>query len=61
VALARKAVALKPTALNYYVLSNACDKSGDYQGALQAIEQAIQLEPGNAQYKQAYQRIKKNN
>lgn len=56
--LAEKAVQLKETADNYYVLTCACDISGDRTNALKAAEQAIQLEPGNVKYKQVYQHIR---
>ena len=59
--LAEKAVALEATADNYFVLSWACDVNGDTASALAAIEQAIQLEPGNPKYKQIYEIIKKKN
>jgi tetratricopeptide (TPR) repeat protein len=55
--LAEKAVELNKTADNYYVLTCACDISGDTMNALKAAEQAIRLEPGNVRYKQLYQRI----
>lgn len=56
--LAEKAVDLEKTATNYYALSCACNMNGDRTSALKAAEQAIQLEPGNAEYQQLYQRIK---
>jgi len=49
--LASRAVELEPAALNYFILAAACDKNGDSAGALWAIKQAIELEPGNAQYR----------
>ena len=57
-ALAEKAVALEPTALNYFVLSWACDMNGDTDNALKAIEKAIQLEPANMKYRNVYEHIK---
>ncbi|TKJ37857.1 MAG: hypothetical protein CEE38_07265 [Planctomycetes bacterium B3_Pla] len=56
--LAEKAVKLEKTAVNYYLLACACDMNGDRTNALEAAEQAIQLDPGNVEYKQIYQRIK---
>jgi len=56
--LAEEAVNLEKKAVNYYVLSCACDMNGDITNALKAAEQAIQLDPGNVEYKQTYQRIK---
>ena len=57
-ALAEKAVALEPTALNYFVLCWACDMNGDSKNALEAITKAIQLEPDNLRYKNVYEHIK---
>jgi tetratricopeptide (TPR) repeat protein len=56
--LAEKAVKLEKTAANYYLLTCACEMNGDRTNALKAAEQAIQLDPGNLEYKQAYQQIK---
>ena len=60
-ALAEKAVALEPIAVNYFVLSWACDMNGDSANGLEAIEHAIQLEPGNSKYKKIYEHIKNKN
>ena len=49
--LASRAVELEPAALNYFILAAACDKNGDRAGALSAIKRAIELEPGNQQYR----------
>lgn len=59
--LARKAMELEPIALNYFVLSTVCEKNGDRAGALSAIQQAVQLEPGNTRYQRVYERIKNQN
>jgi tetratricopeptide (TPR) repeat protein len=59
--LAERAVALEGSALNYFVLSWACDMNGDTASALMAIEHAIKLEPGNPKYKQINDRLKKKN
>ncbi|MEE8578155.1 MAG: tetratricopeptide repeat protein [candidate division Zixibacteria bacterium] len=56
--LAQKAVSLEASPRGYFILSWACDVTGDRNGALKAIEQAIRLEPKNAKYRQAYERIK---
>jgi tetratricopeptide (TPR) repeat protein len=56
--LARKAVELEPTARNYFVLSQACVRSGDRPAALTAIQRAAELDPGNSSYRQAYQEIR---
>ncbi len=47
--LARRAVELSPSPVNYYVLSQACARNGDLQGAVAAIEKACELDPGNQQ------------
>jgi tetratricopeptide (TPR) repeat protein len=60
-ALAEKAVALEPTALNYFVLCWARDMNGDSENALKAIERAIQLEPANSKYRNVYEHIKSRN
>jgi tetratricopeptide (TPR) repeat protein len=56
--LAEKAVALEPVALNYFVLSWACDVNGDSESGLTAITRALQLEPDNMRYKKIYEHIK---
>jgi len=56
--LAETAVRLQPTAANYRLLAEACDKNGDGQGALSAMERAIALEPNNDQYRRIYERWK---
>jgi len=57
--LAEKAVELEANAVNYFVLSWACDKNGDPASGLKAIEQAIKLESNNIRYKNVYEHIKK--
>ncbi len=59
--LAEKAVALEPSALNYFVLSWACDMNGDSENAIKAIVRAIQLEPTNLKYRNVYEHIKSKN
>ena len=59
--LAEKAVALEPTALNYFVLSWACDMNGDSEKAIKVILRAIQLEPANLKYRNVYEHIKSKN
>jgi predicted Zn-dependent protease len=49
---AAKAVELAPVAQNYYLLFRACRRTGDSAGAAAAIEQALKLEPGNPEYQQ---------
>lgn len=60
-ALAEKAVALEKTGDNFFVLSIACDETGDRAGAVRAIEQAMELEPENEKYRQIYEQLKKEN
>jgi tetratricopeptide (TPR) repeat protein len=57
--LAETAVRLQSSAANYRLLSEACDKNGDSQGALSAMERAIALEPNNEQYQRIYAFLKK--
>lgn len=56
--LAHKAVALRPVAGNYFILGWACDVNGKPQDAMAALTQAIQLDPTQTKYKQAYERIR---
>ena len=58
--LAEKAVALEGSAKNYYILSGALYKNSDFSGALKALEKAIELEPDNLKYKQAFEKISRN-
>ena len=55
--LASKTVELDPSADNHFMLGWACDVNGDSEGALAALQRAIQLDPDNPKYKQAYQTI----
>jgi superkiller protein 3 len=59
--LAQKAVSLEASARGYFMLSWACDVTGDQNGALKAIEQAVRLEPENLKYRQIYKRFKGSN
>jgi len=58
-ALSRKAVELEPLALNYSVLSEAYDKSGDRPSALDAMRQAVQLDPNNQRYRRIYEQLQR--
>jgi tetratricopeptide (TPR) repeat protein len=58
-ALAEKAVELEPVAPNYFLLSHARDKNVDLVGSLLALEQAIKLDPDNAEYRRVYGLLKK--
>lgn len=57
--LAAKAVALQPQADTYYDLGLACLANEDLDEALTALEQAIELDPGNATYARIHQLIEK--
>jgi len=59
--LAKKAITLGRNAEAYFLLGWAADVNGDRTGALQAMEQAIKLQPRNPKYRQIYERIKKKN
>jgi tetratricopeptide (TPR) repeat protein len=59
--LAQKAITLEKNAETYFLLGWAADVNGDRAGALQAMEQAIKLQPTNQKYRQIYERIKKKN
>lgn len=56
--LAETVVKLQPTAGNYETLCQARDRTGDFAGALSAIEKAIALDPENARYKGILQWMK---
>lgn len=58
--LAAAAVAIDPTAENYSVLGEACQRCGDRQGAMAALKRAVELEPGSDQYKRMYRQIQQN-
>jgi tetratricopeptide (TPR) repeat protein len=59
--LAQKALTLKKNAEAYFLLGWAADVNRDRAGALQAMEQAIKLQPRNQKYRQIYERIKNRN
>lgn len=48
--LARKATELDPSADHYFLLAVACARNRDRAGAIEAIERAIALQPGEARY-----------
>jgi tetratricopeptide (TPR) repeat protein len=50
--LAARAVTLAPTAVNHYVLSQACAMNDDLPAALTAIDKACNLDPRNPQYQE---------
>ena len=59
--LAEKAVALEKTGENFFILSWACNVNGDRASAMSAIQQAIKLEPGNIEYRQMHEQLKRGN
>jgi len=48
--LAQRAVALAPSPVNLYVLSQACAQNGDWPAARAAIDRACALDPQHPQY-----------
>lgn len=58
--LARWAVRLEPTAVNYFVFSRALDATGDRAAALEALRKARDLDPDNRWYQDVYARYKDN-
>lgn len=59
--LAQKAVELKPSAINLYVLGWACSSHGDRSAALNAAERALALEPDNRNYQLLYKSVQREN
>jgi len=59
--LAQKAITLGKNAETYFLLGWAADVNGNRAGALQAMEQAIKLEPNNQKYRKIYERIRARN
>lgn len=59
--LAQQALTLEITADNYFLLGWASDVNGDRVRALEAMEQAIKLEPHNHKFRKIYERIKQRN
>ncbi len=55
--LATKAVELDPIAPNYFVLGEACDRNGDPQAGLDALQKAVELDPRNATYQRALRKL----
>jgi tetratricopeptide (TPR) repeat protein len=56
--IAKKAVELESTAENYFILGWTCQRTGDKQAALAAMQKAIELAPGNVEYRKMYDLIK---
>jgi len=57
--LATQAVELEPLAKNYFLLGSICQRVGDREAARAAIEQAAALEPGNPQYREACELVRR--
>jgi len=60
VALARRGIELAPTAPNYHILAAVQQQVGNIAGAREALARAMQLDPRNPKYQQAYQRLQRN-
>ena len=58
--LAAKAVELQTTAANYSLLGRACENNDDQAGALEALSEALRLDPDNATYQKRLQQIQDN-
>jgi tetratricopeptide (TPR) repeat protein len=58
-ALAKKLVALEPTAYHYALLGEACSRNLDRAGALEAMKRATELAPDDENIRRAYQRLLK--
>ena len=56
-ALVRKLVELEPAAPNYGLLGEVCARTGNLAGARAALERAMQLDPGNEEFRAAYRRL----
>ena len=56
--LAERAVALAPTAHNYFALSAVRESQGNLPGALEALEAALRQEPSHPLLRVAYERLK---
>ena len=56
-ALAKKAVRLRADARGYFILANANTVNGLSKEARIALKCAIELDPGNVKYQQAYENM----
>ncbi|OHB65780.1 MAG: hypothetical protein A2V70_00745 [Planctomycetes bacterium RBG_13_63_9] len=59
--LAATSVRLEPIAPSYFVMAWAHVKNGERAAALAAIRKAVDLDPGNTQYRKMYESIQKEN
>lgn len=55
--LSRKAVALDPTGITYYILSRACEANGLIPEAVIAIKAALDKEPNRAAFRRQYEKL----
>ena len=56
--MARRALELDPSGPHYYLLAVACLKNNDRAAALEAIEQAVTLDPDEARYRTFLEQLK---
>ncbi len=56
--LASALIKLAPSASNFHLLASICEGRHERDSARVAIRQAVELAPGNVQYRQFYERIK---
>jgi tetratricopeptide (TPR) repeat protein len=56
---AETAVELAPRAPNYAILSQACAKNGNHEGALRAIARAVELAPNDKRYRDMQEKLQK--
>ena len=54
---ARQAISYLPSAANYYILATALYHVGDREGSRAALLKAIDLEPGNSEFRAALERM----
>jgi len=57
--LAQKAVELEPAREYWFLLSQACLRSGDRHAARRAIEQAVALDPGNDAFRRLHDQLRR--
>jgi tetratricopeptide (TPR) repeat protein len=56
--MARRALELEPSGPHYYLLAVACLKNNDRAGALEAIENAVSLNPNEPRYRTFLEQLK---
>jgi Flp pilus assembly protein TadD len=57
--MAQRALDLERTAPHYYLLAVTCLKNKDHAGALEAIKQAVTLNPSDKRYQQFLQQLQR--